>query len=115
MAITTAAATAAARTMMTAHSLRTMCPTPLRACDWSYLVRTRISHNPLEPASAPLCSLMMIADIGTHLAAKHPIRPGSIGQDHGQQEQRADQEELLGARRGRGLVEREMSRHDHRP
>src|SRR5580704_2721152 len=116
MAITTATATAAATTRsVIAQGLRTICPTPLRALHQSYLVHAQISHNPREPANAPLCSLMMIADVGAHLAAEHPIRPRRVGQDDRQQEQRADQEELLRARRGRGLVEREMSRHDHGP
>src|SRR5882672_7419635 len=57
----------------------------------------------------------MIADVGTHLAAKHPIRPRCVDQNHRQQEERADQQEGLGALRCGGLIEREMPRHDHRP
>ena len=40
----------------------------------------------------------MIADVGAHLAAEHPIGPARVDQDDRQQEQRADQQEGLRAR-----------------
>ena len=57
----------------------------------------------------------MIPHVGAHLAAEHPVGPRRVHQDDRQQEQRADQEERLRALGGRGLPERVVERHDHRP
>src|SRR5579883_1657555 len=57
----------------------------------------------------------MIADIGAHLAAEHPIGPARVHEDDRQEEERADQEKGLGVRRGGGLPQGEPIRYDHRP
>ena len=61
----------------------------------------------LAPSVTRVGQASVIADIGAHLAAKHPVRPARVDQDHRQQEQRADQQERLRARRRGGLPQRE--------
>ena len=64
----------------------------------------------LKPASW----LSVIADIGSNLAAKHPIGPARVHQDHRQQHKCADKKEGLGALGGRRFPQREMVGNDHR-
>ena len=58
----------------------------------------------------------MIADVGAHLAAEHPVGPAGVDQDDRQQEQRADQQEGLRAAATTAASHSVIVvRHDHRP
>src|SRR5712671_3217834 len=60
-------------------------------------------------------SASVVADVAADLSSEDPIRPARIHEDHRQQEQRADQQEALGAgRRGR-VPYADLMGHDHRP
>ena len=68
-----------------------------------------VSAEPIRTASASV-----IADVPANLAAKYPIGPTGVHQDHGQQHERADQKKRLGSPGGRGLPQGEMVGNDHR-
>ena len=57
---------------------------------------------------------LVIADVPSNLAAKDPIGPTRVHQDHRQQHKRADQKKRLGSPGGRGLPQGEMVGNDHR-
>ena len=56
----------------------------------------------------------MIADVGSHLAAKHPIGPARIHQDYRQEYERSNKQECLRPIGGSCLPKRKMGRYDQR-
>src|SRR5262245_40507296 len=56
----------------------------------------------------------VIAYVRAYFAAKYPIGPAGIHQDHRQEHECSDQQKRLRSLRRRGLPQGEMVGHDHR-